>query len=310
MTKNMIETFNLTKSYKLREKNKEIDALNNVNLSIKEGEIFGLLGPNGAGKTTFIQILTTLKQPTTGYALIDGYNIIKNPIQAKKKIALMLGFKMLYYRITAYENLKFFCRIYKIHNYKEKILKMADEFGLKKWMNQYVENFSSGMMMKLALMRTLLLDRKILFLDEPTSGLDVQTKSFIVDKIKNSESTIFITSHDMKVVEQVCNRIAFIDKGKIIKLGTKDDIQKLEHLDIAIEVEIEINKDHLKSELEQQTFIKEINGNQNGFEILINDRDYYQELLSILRKYKIRKVKEIEYSLEDLFLKLIYDKKI
>ncbi len=306
----MIETFNLTKSYKLREKNKEIDALNNVNLSIKEGEIFGLLGPNGAGKTTFIQILTTLKQPTTGYALIDGYNIIKNPIQAKKKIALMLGFKMLYYRITAYENLKFFCRIYKIHNYKEKILKMADEFGLKKWMNQYVENFSSGMMMKLALMRTLLLDRKILFLDEPTSGLDVQTKSFIVDKIKNSESTIFITSHDMKVVEQVCNRIAFIDKGKIIKLGTKDDIQKLEHLDIAIEVEIEINKDHLKSELEQQTFIKEINGNQNGFEILINDRDYYQELLSILRKYKIRKVKEIEYSLEDLFLKLIYDKKI
>ncbi|MFX1363497.1 MAG: ATP-binding cassette domain-containing protein [Promethearchaeota archaeon] len=308
MTKNIIETFNLTKIYKLRDKNKDIEALNNVNLSIKEGEIFGLLGPNGAGKTTFIQILTTLIQPTGGYAVIDGHDIIKNPILAKQKIALMLGFKMLYYRITAYDNLKFFCRIYKIHNYKEKIFRMAEEFGLKKWINQYVENFSSGMMMKLALLRTMLLDRKILFLDEPTAGLDVQTKSFIVDRIKNSDSTIFITSHDMKVVEKVCDRIAFINNGNLIKIGTKEDIQKLERVDIAIEVEINRNKDQLKNELEQQAFIKEINGNNKGLEIHIKDRDYYQEILSILGKYKITKIKEIEYSLEDLFVKLIYNK--
>ena len=140
MTQKIIETFDLTKDYKLKN-GKSITALNKVNISIKEGEIFGLLGPNGAGKTTLISILTTLLQPTSGYAIIDGYNLIKNPNQAKSRISLMLESDMLYYRITGYDNLKFFCKIYGISNYKEKINNIAKEFGLEKWLNQYVENF-------------------------------------------------------------------------------------------------------------------------------------------------------------------------
>ena len=112
MVKSIIETFDLTKIYKIKSAKKEIKALDNVNISVNEGEIFGLLGPNGAGKTTMIQILTTLRRPTSGYATINGYNILKNPVKMKDGIALMLGSKMIYYRITAYDNLKFFCKVY------------------------------------------------------------------------------------------------------------------------------------------------------------------------------------------------------
>ena len=183
MSNNIIETFDLTKIYKLKGK-REITALNNVNISIERGEIFGLLGPNGAGKTTMIQILTTILQPTSGYATVDGFNVVKNPLKAKSRIALLLGSGMIYYRITGYDNLKFFCKIYKVPNYKEKIYEMAKNFGLEDWLNQYVEKYSSGMKMKLALCRTLLLNRKLLFLDEPTLGLDAKLKKYIVDKLK------------------------------------------------------------------------------------------------------------------------------
>jgi ABC-type multidrug transport system ATPase subunit len=106
----IIETFHLSKSYHLKGK-KRIHALNDVNISISEGEKFGLLGPNGAGKTTMISILSTLIQPSKGYAIIDGVNILKKPNRIKGKIALMLGSDMIYYRITGYSNLKFFCKI-------------------------------------------------------------------------------------------------------------------------------------------------------------------------------------------------------
>ena len=305
MTNDIIEISNLSKIFILKGKKTKITALNNVNLSIKEGEIFGLLGPNGAGKTTLIHILTTIKQPTSGYATIDGINILKNPKQTKAKVALMLDNQMLYYRITGYDNLKFFCKIYNIPNYREKIYEMAKEFGLEKWLNQYVEHFSSGMKMKLALCRTLLLDRKILFLDEPTLGLDVKIISFIIDKIKKSKKTIFLTSHDMSVMEKLCDRVAFIGKGKILKVGTKDDIKRMMQKEIKIEVLINGSKNQLKSELNQESFINEIIIENNALIVSLKNRDSYKDLLSILCKYPIQKVKEQELSLEDLFLKII-----
>ncbi|MFX1391977.1 MAG: ABC transporter ATP-binding protein [Promethearchaeota archaeon] len=305
MRNNKIEVLNLTKIYKLKGNQTIISALKDVTLSVKAGEIFGLLGPNGAGKTTMIQILTTIKQPTSGEAFIDGYSTFKNPIQVRAKIGLMLESKMLYNRITAYDNLKFFCKIYKIQNYKEKINEIVKDFELEDWLHQYVEKFSSGMKMKLALCRTLLLDRKILFLDEPTLGLDVKTKEFIVNKLTNLNYTIFLTSHDMGVVEKICDRIAFINKGKIIKIGTKSDIENLLQTQINIDIHIVEDKNELKSELNQEDFILDIVDINNGFTVIIKSRDFYQDLLLILSKYKILKVKEHESSLGDLFLKLV-----
>lgn len=302
MINNVIEAVDLTKIYKLKGSKKEIIALNKVNLSVKEGEIFGLLGPNGAGKTTMIQIFTTLNSPTSGYAKLCGYNVQKKPVQAKNNIALMLDDKMLYNRLTAYNNLKFFCKIYNVPNYKEKIYKIVEEFGLKKWLNQYSEKFSSGMRMKLALCRTLLLERKILFLDEPTLGLDVKAIRFIVDKIRNLDATVFLTSHDMNVVEKLCDRIAFINKGEIVKIGTKGDIKKFEESIIKIYIEIDGNKSVLRNELESKSFIEEINEEDPGIIVVLKERGKYNELLSTLVKYPILRIKEIEQTLEDLFI--------
>ncbi len=305
MARNIIETFDLTKKYKLKGKKKEILALNKVNISIKEGEIFGLLGPNGAGKTTIIQILTTLLQPTSGYAIVDGYNILKKPKYVKSRVGLMLESDMLYYRITGYDNLKFFAKIYNIPNYKQKIYEITKEFGLEKWLNQYVENFSSGMKMKLALCRTLLLNPKILFLDEPTLGLDVKSTAFIVEKLKNLNRTIFLTSHNMSVVEKLCNHIAFINNGNILKTGTQEEIKSLIQTEMKVEVEIKNNRNQLKSELNHQNFLNKIIDNENGFIISLKNRKFYKELFLILSNYDILKINERELSLEDLFLKIV-----
>ena len=303
MSNYIIQTFDLTKIYNLKGRN--ITALNNINISIKKNEIFGLLGPNGAGKTTLIQILTTLLQPTSGYATIDGFDIIKKPNKAKNKVALMLESDMLYYRITAYANLKFFCKIYNIPNYKQKITKMAKEFGLHKWLNQYVEHFSSGMKMKLALLRTLLLDRDILFLDEPTLGLDVKSVNFIVQKIKDHRKTIFLTSHDMGVVEKLCDRIAFIDKGNIVKIGTQNELKDLTQKEIKIKLDLYKDRKKLIEELNNIEFIKEIQEVNESLIISIKERANYKDLFFILSKYQISKIKELDLSLEDLFLKFI-----
>jgi ABC-2 type transport system ATP-binding protein len=306
MSEKIIETFDLTKIYHLKEKNRTISALDNVNISINKGEIFGLLGPNGAGKTTLISILTTLKTPTSGYATIEGHNILDEPREAKSKVSLMLESDMLYYRITAYDNLKFFCKIYNVPNYKDKIKKRVEEFGLEKWLYEYVENFSSGMKMKLALCRTLLLERNILFLDEPTLGLDVKSISFIVDILKKEDKTIFLNSHDMSVVEKLCDRVAFINHGKILEVLKTSEIDDLLKTNIIIYIEVKKNQEReLISELQNEDYINSIEPNNIGLNITLNNRHFYPNFISILNNYDILKIREIKQSLEDLFLKLV-----
>ena len=300
-----IETFKLRKIYKLKGHRKQIIALDDINLKIKNGEKFGLLGPNGAGKTTIVSILTTLLQPTSGYALIDGYNILKNPTQIKQRIGLVLGSEMIYYRITGYANLKFFCRIYQIPNYKQKIYEIAKELELDKWLNQYVSKYSSGMKIKLSLCRSFLTNPKILFLDEPTLGLDVKTTMFVIEKLKQLDGTIFLTSHNMNVVEKLCDRIAFIDKGKIKKVGTKEELGKFLHKGIKIELTVEKNINKLKETLDQQEYILETFKTESGLILFLKDRNYYNTLFSLLRNYPIQKFQEIDISIEELFLKII-----
>ena len=304
MPDTLIETFNLSKTYYLKGKERIIKALDNVNLTIKKGEIFGLLGPNGAGKTTLIQILTTLLRPTSGYALIDGYHLLKDPISVKAKVALMLESDMLYYRIKAYDNLKFFCKLYDVQNYKQKINQMAKRLGIENWLDQLVEKLSSGMKMKLALCRTLLIERDILFLDEPTLGMDVNTIALFVDIIRNFKGTIILASHDLSVVEKLCDRIAFINQGKIINIGTQDEVKELIESDINIEISLRQQKQELFSDLQKQDFIIEITEPRKDLvRIRLKERSNYRPLLELLSNYDIMKIKEVETSLEKLFLK-------
>ena len=161
------------------------------------------------------------------------------------------------------------------------------------------------MKMKLALARTLLLERDILFLDEPTLGLDVKTVNLFIDIIKNIESTIIFTSHELSVVEKLCDRIAFINEGKILKIGAQEEIKNLAVSEIKVEISLACKKQELLSELHGHNFITDVSDQRkNGILVRLKERTYYKDLLSLLSNYEILKIKEVEISLEDLFLKM------
>lgn len=308
MNDKTIETFNLTKIYKLKEKHKSITAVDNVNLDVFNGEILGLLGPNGAGKTTFLKMLCTLLSPTSGTATIYGYDIIKEQKKVKEFISLMLNIGMIYYRITGWDNLDFFSKIYGVKNHKNKIIQLAKEFNLYNWLNEYVENYSLGMRMKLAIIRTLLIDRPIAFLDEPTYSLDPKATNEMLQTIlslKNKNKTVILTTHRMHVANSLCDRIALIKDGKIIKVDTTSNLKKLITEHLKIEIDIKENKNHLLKDLNSSNFVKKIINKEDSFIIHLKDNSYYQELFEILKNYKILKFNEREASLNDVFTTLL-----
>ena len=301
----VIETFNLTKRYNMRGKAQQLTALDQINLKIKEGEIFGLLGPNGAGKTTLVSILTALIQPSEGYAKVLGRNVLKEQYFIKKNVGLMLGADMIYYRLTGYRNLKFFCKIYNIIDYQKKIKDIVEILGLTSKLHQLVETYSSGMKIKLALARILLINPKILFLDEPMLGLDPMIVNELMTVLKNLNKTIMITSHQMNVVEAICSKIGFLKEGNIIKVDTKENFVKFLQKEIKIQIKIGLDKIiELTDELSTLNYISDIESNKDIVYFNIQDRDCYPKLLGTLQKYPITQIKELQTSLEDVFIKL------
>ena len=307
MNNKIIETFDLTKDYKLKGSGK-IRALNKINITINEGEIFGLLGPNGAGKTTLVSILSTLIQPTSGYATIYGLDIRKN-VNAKKikpKIGLMLGDEMVYFRMTGIDNLKFFTRIYRIKNSSKKIKEITTNLGIYNKLGEYVSSYSRGQKLRLALCRVLLTEPEILFLDEPLLGLDPKTTRELIKIILGLNKTILLTSHQMHVVEKLCGRIAFLNKGNIIKIDSQENFIKLlsEFIRIRFDIYDKNERIYLEKELKSLNYITHISNKKDGFLISISDAKYYPELLTCLGKYPVRKIQEIEPTLEDVFVEL------
>ena len=149
------------------------------------------------------------------------------------------------------------------------------------------------------------MERSIIFLDEPTVGLDVNTVSFITKKIKDINKTVFLSSHNMNVIEKLCDRIAFINQGEILKIGTQEYIKNLMRKEINIDIEIPKNKDKLKSELEKHNFINKIVDKNNFLTISLTKRENFKDLFSILQNYEVTRFIERESSLEDLFLEII-----
>lgn len=222
----IIKIQNLVKCYK------KFRAVDDISLEVEEGEIFGFLGPNGAGKTTTIQVLCTLLKPTSGSAFINGYNCFTQPSQVRSCIGLVFQELILDDELTAEENLRFHCYLYGLSRKTiperiQKVLKLVD---LEDRQHDIVRKYSWGMKRRLELARGLLHYPKVLFLDEPTTGLDPQTRyhiwEFISGLKKTEPTTIFLTTHYMEEAE-ICDRIAIIDRGKIIVLGTPAELKKL-----------------------------------------------------------------------------------
>ena len=301
----IIETIDLTKDYKLKAGGK-IRALNKVNFSIEEGEIFGLLGPNGSGKTTLVSILSTLISPTSGTAKVFGLDVQKNAKRVKRKIGLMLGDEMVYYRMTGMDNLKFYSRIYRIKDKNEKIKDLTTILGINDKLKEYVSSYSRGQKLRLAISRVLLIEPEILFLDEPLLGMDPKTTRDVIKILRDLKKTILLTSHQMHVVQQLCERIAFLNRGNIIKIDLKKNFVQMLSQFIRVRFNLfgKEKKKELNQELKSLNFINKISHIKDGFVISMSDIKYYPSLLTCLGKYEIHKIQEIEPSLDDVFIKL------
>ncbi|ABL78989.1 ATP-binding cassette domain-containing protein [Thermofilum pendens] len=227
MVSEAIRVENLVKRFK------DVTAVDGVSFTVREGEIYGLLGPNGAGKTTTIHILTTLLRPTSGRALVAGYDVVKQPSEVRKRIGIVFQDPSLDNQLTAWDNMYIHGMLYGLggQELKRKINELLDFVELKNFANKQVKYFSGGMRRRLEIARALLHEPEILFLDEPTIGLDPQTRVKIWDYImaikKEKGMTIVLTTHYMDEAEQLCDRIAIMDRGKIIAEGTSDELKAL-----------------------------------------------------------------------------------
>ena len=221
----LIKISKLTKVYNKGEE----PALQDLNLIVNRGEIFGLLGPNGAGKTTMISILCCQINPTAGKIIIDNHDLLEDQEKVKQIIGVVPQDIALYPNLTAYENLRFFGNMYGLRgkDLEKRIADIIFVFGLKNRIHQKLIEFSGGMKRRVNLIAGLLHSPKILFLDEPTVGIDVQSKNVIIEYLKklNSEGvSIVYTSHHMDEAEHFCTQIAIIDKGKIITQGNPNQL--------------------------------------------------------------------------------------
>jgi ABC-2 type transport system ATP-binding protein len=229
---------NLSKVYVSKERSglfgsrqRTVEALRDINLDIWPGEMFGLLGPNGAGKTTLIKCLTTLLLPTRGTAWINGFEIGRDENQVRASVGCMLmGERGLYWKLTGRENLDFFGSLYHIppNVRRRRADELVEQLNLGEFVDRTVETYSSGQRMKLAFAKTLINDAPILVLDEPTNTLDVPSARElrkVVKQLNQQGHTVIYTTHQMAEAEELCDRVAIIDRGQIIALGTVDELK-------------------------------------------------------------------------------------
>ncbi len=208
-----------------------VEAVKDISLQIEKGKIIGLLGINGAGKTTTIKMLTTLLEPTAGNYFMDDIDAVKYPMEVKKRINMIAGGeRMIYWRLTAYENLWYYGQIYNVPNsiLKARIEELLKLVGLEGKRNIPVETFSKGMKQRLQIARGLINDPEYLFLDEPTIGLDAvvsrELRSHIRYLAKEKNKGILLTSHYMKEIEELCDYIYILNNGTLIKQGTAKEL--------------------------------------------------------------------------------------
>ena len=222
-------------------------AVNGIDLRVERGEIFGVLGPNGAGKTTTLRMLATLLEPTSGDARILGFDVRTHPREIRANLGAMLsGERSLYWKLTARENLEYFAALYHVppKDLRARIEAALVAVKLADRADDYVERYSTGMRQRLALARALLPDPPLVILDEPTVGLDPQAARDLRDRVrelKRQGRTVLLTTHYMEEADQLCDRVAIIDHGKIVALDTPAALKRtiraeeVVHLELALE---------------------------------------------------------------------------
>jgi len=210
-----IEVSNLTRDYD------GLRAVDGISFSVEKGEIFGFLGPNGAGKTTTLRMLTGQLRPTAGTAKVAGYVVVRERQQLKPRIGVVFESQNIYERMSARENLAFFARLYRLR--KARVEEVLSQVGLVERAGDKVQKYSNGMKQRLLIARALLHEPEVLFLDEPTRGLDAHIardiRSIVVGLARGG-MTVFLTTHYMEEADQLSQRVAFLDRGRLVALDT------------------------------------------------------------------------------------------
>jgi len=300
----------------VRKKTKEIKALIDINLEVGSGELFGLLGPNGAGKTTLTKVLSTILLPTSGTARVLGFDIVKQARQIRPRIGIVFGGERgLYWRLNAIDTLRYFADLYHVPPdvAKDRIPALLELVGLTDRADERVENFSRGMKQRLHLARGLISDPEVLFLDEPTIGLDpVAAREIrrIIRDLSSQGKTIFLTSHYMYEIDELCERVAVLDKGEILMVDSpaclKELVADMEIVEIEVigarENAIEELKDHHKVEavhIETRDLAQALVIQAPGGAALVGD------FINILDGAKIQRVLTRQPTLEDAYVRLV-----
>ena len=286
-------------------------AVDHINFNVKKGEIFGFLGPNGAGKTTTINMLTGVTKPTSGTAFISGFDVTREPIKAKELVGVVPEVSFLYDEMTAWDNINFSAKLHSVT--KEKRTALAKEFlllfGLNERRNNRVGTFSGGMKKRLIIATALMHEPETLFLDEPTTGLDVQSARQIRDLIKNLNekgTTVFLTTHYIEEADHLCQRIAIINRGKIITVDTPEELKNT----VKTENIIEVSFDHagdIVDELKELSRVRNVVIAGDKFRLYVEDPT--ETLPSIIHfaeknRLKVTSVSTVKPTLEDAFVKL------
>lgn len=222
-----IQLADLVKTYGRQE------AVQQLNLQVHKGELFGFLGPNGAGKTTTIKMMTGLLEPSDGSVEITGIDIWKDPIQAKKVVSYVPDQPNLYPKLTGWDYLQFIASVFRLP--KDQFLARAKEllhiFGLADRADELIEGYSHGMKQKIAICGALVHEPEVIFLDEPTVGLDpksARTLKNLLRQLCDTGMTVFLSTHILEIAEQMCDRIGIISEGNLIALGTMEELRKQE----------------------------------------------------------------------------------
>ena len=222
----MIKLNNVTKVYR------GFRAVDNLNLEIKKGVVFGFLGPNGAGKTTTIKMMAGVLKPTQGQVLIDGIDIDHDPSEAKRRIGFVPDQPFVYEKLTGREFLQFVAGLYGLNHSQSlngNMTRLLELFELSHWSDELIESFSHGMKQRLIMCAALLHDPKVIVVDEPMVGLDPKAARLVKDIFRDQAQkgrTIFMSTHSLEVAQEVCQEIAIIQAGKIIATGTAEDLKR------------------------------------------------------------------------------------
>jgi ABC-2 type transport system ATP-binding protein len=236
----------LRREYRSRRKNGPVTvAIDDLDLTVERGQIFGLLGPNGAGKTTLIKVLTTLLSPTSGTASVAGFDVAREGNQVRRRIGFVFGGdRGLYFRLSGRDNLLYFGALYGLSraDATERAGRLLATVGLDTYGNRRVEQYSRGMRQRLHVARGLLTDPDVLFFDEPTIGLDpegARELRTLIGNLRTSDRTVLLTSHYMVDIDLLCDRLTIIGEGKVLAEGTPGDIRRRAPQAEVIELEMD-----------------------------------------------------------------------